>query len=173
MALVLSGDGAVGPLSATEVGYLDGVTSAVQTQINSKASNTDWTAYTPTWTNLTVGNGSLTARYTQVGKVVHLIIDFVLGSTSSVGTEPSFSLPVTATSVGYRASTTPIGILHMRDVGTQSYQGVVVWLTSGSALLQRTGVSGSNTIIASVTATTPWTWGSSDYLSLTATYEAA
>jgi len=36
MALTLSGDGAVGPLSATEVGYLDGVTSAVQTQINSK-----------------------------------------------------------------------------------------------------------------------------------------
>jgi hypothetical protein len=34
MALVLSGDGAVGPLSATEVGYLDGVTSGVQTQLN-------------------------------------------------------------------------------------------------------------------------------------------
>lgn len=37
MALTLTGDGAVGPLSATEVGYLDGVTSAVQTQINGKA----------------------------------------------------------------------------------------------------------------------------------------
>lgn len=34
MALVLSGDGAIGPLSATEVGYLDGVTSGVQTQLN-------------------------------------------------------------------------------------------------------------------------------------------
>jgi hypothetical protein len=36
VSLVLSGDGAVGPLSATEMGYLDGVTSAVQTQIDAK-----------------------------------------------------------------------------------------------------------------------------------------
>jgi hypothetical protein len=36
MTLKLYGDGAIGPLSATEVGYLDGVTSAVQTQINGK-----------------------------------------------------------------------------------------------------------------------------------------
>lgn len=39
MPLILNGDGSVGPLSSTEIGYLDGVTSAVQTQINSKASS--------------------------------------------------------------------------------------------------------------------------------------
>ena len=39
MALVLNGDGSVGPLSATELGYLDGVTSAVQTQLNGKAAS--------------------------------------------------------------------------------------------------------------------------------------
>lgn len=37
MPLILNGDGSVGPLSATEVGYLDGVTSPVQTQINLKS----------------------------------------------------------------------------------------------------------------------------------------
>ena len=39
MPLVLTGDGAVGPLSASEVGFLDGVTSSVQTQINAKAND--------------------------------------------------------------------------------------------------------------------------------------
>lgn len=39
MPLILNGDGSVGPLSATEVGYLDNVTSAVQTQINNKVSS--------------------------------------------------------------------------------------------------------------------------------------
>lgn len=39
MPLTLSGDGSIGPLSATEVGYLDGVTSEVQTQLNTKASS--------------------------------------------------------------------------------------------------------------------------------------
>jgi hypothetical protein len=38
MPLALSGDGAVGPLSATEVGYLDGVSSSVQTQLTSLQS---------------------------------------------------------------------------------------------------------------------------------------
>ena len=38
MPLVLTGDGAVGPLSASEVGFLDGVTSSVQTQLNGKAA---------------------------------------------------------------------------------------------------------------------------------------
>ena len=37
MPITINGDGSVGPLSAAEMGYLDGVTSAVQTQINNKA----------------------------------------------------------------------------------------------------------------------------------------
>lgn len=41
MPLILNGDGSVGPLSATEVGYLDGVTAPVQTQINSKTNVAD------------------------------------------------------------------------------------------------------------------------------------
>lgn len=57
MPLVLSGDGAVGPLSATEVSYLDGVTSAVQTQINGKAATPGaWSSYTP---ELTATNSPL------------------------------------------------------------------------------------------------------------------
>lgn len=76
MPLTLSGDGAVGPLSATEVGYLDGVTSSVQTQINSKG-----TAEVGTWTPVvadaaTGGNvasvGTVTAQYAKVGNVVTL-----------------------------------------------------------------------------------------------------
>lgn len=43
MPLTLSGDGSIGPLSATEVEYLDGVSSSVQTQINSKASTQNTT----------------------------------------------------------------------------------------------------------------------------------
>lgn len=38
MTLVLSGDGSVGPLTATEIGYLDSVTSSVQTQLDSKVN---------------------------------------------------------------------------------------------------------------------------------------
>lgn len=50
MPLILNGDGSVGPLSATEIGYLDGVTSAVQTQINTKAPSAN-----PTFTGNVTG----------------------------------------------------------------------------------------------------------------------
>jgi hypothetical protein len=46
-ALVSDGSGkvAVSDVTTTELGYLDGVTSAVQTQINSKISTYDGTTY--------------------------------------------------------------------------------------------------------------------------------
>ena len=47
-ALVSDGSGkvAVSAVTSTQLGYLNGVTSAVQTQLNGKASNTDLTAHT-------------------------------------------------------------------------------------------------------------------------------
>lgn len=41
MPLILNGDGSIGPLSATEIGYLDGVTSAVQSQIDTKSPSSN------------------------------------------------------------------------------------------------------------------------------------
>jgi len=48
-----------------------------------------WTSFTPTWTNLTVGNGTYDwSLYSQVNDIVFFSIRFTLGSTSSVGTTP-------------------------------------------------------------------------------------
>src|SRR5690348_3539726 len=53
-----------------------------------------WVAWVPTLTNLTLGNGTQVANYRQVGKTVDFIWTLLLGSTSAVGTVPSFTLPV-------------------------------------------------------------------------------
>jgi len=52
-ALVSDGNGkvAVSAVTSTELGYLDGVTSAIQTQLNSKASDTNLTAHTGNTSN--------------------------------------------------------------------------------------------------------------------------
>ena len=39
--VVLPSDTSIGNVSATEIGYVDGVTSAIQTQLNSKAGDND------------------------------------------------------------------------------------------------------------------------------------
>ena len=55
-----------------------------------------WRAWTPTYTNITVGNGTVSARYVQIGPFVMLDWYLTFGSTSSMGTGPKVSLPVTA-----------------------------------------------------------------------------
>ncbi len=54
---------------------------------------TDFEAYTPTVTNFTLGNGTLDFNYRRIGDSIQVLGWIYLGSTSSVGTQPRFSLP--------------------------------------------------------------------------------
>lgn len=54
-----------------------------------------WTTWTPS-TNITVGNGTITARYQQIGKTVNFFWKLVAGSTTSLGGDPYFTLPIAA-----------------------------------------------------------------------------
>lgn len=58
-ALVSNGSGkvAVSSVTSTELGYLDGVTSAIQTQLNSKANSSDLSNYVPTSRTISAGTG--------------------------------------------------------------------------------------------------------------------
>ena len=54
-----------------------------------------FSSYTPTWTNLTVGNGTLSvARYTQIGKLVYGLVRLGFGSTTSISGNIQLTLPV-------------------------------------------------------------------------------
>lgn len=62
-----------------------------------------WTSYTPTWTastsNPTLGNGTLTGSYVQIGKTVTAQVTLTFGSTTTLGSGVyRWSLPVTAAS---------------------------------------------------------------------------
>jgi hypothetical protein len=52
-----------------------------------------WVSYTPTLTNLTVGNGTLSAKYMRQSKICTVRFVFTFGTTSSMGTDPTLSLP--------------------------------------------------------------------------------
>ena len=125
-----------------------------------------WQAWTPTLTNLTLGNGTVLARYIQIGKVVHFRFVFTLGTTSAVGTDPNFTLPVAASAD--HVADEPIGRGLLDDTGVAGRPAHVWWLSGdkGRIIYLAPGAS-------IVTSTSPHTWGSTDKILLSGTYEAA
>ena len=158
-------------VSDTELGYLDGVTSAIQTQLGGKADTTGngaWTSYTPTLGGITLGNGSLYAAYCQIGKIVHFRIGFNAGSTTSFSGSMSLTIPVAAAN---QQTDTFIGSGYAYDASPGTGQILVVYLatTAGNITINPRRY---DTIVA-YTSTVPWTWAVSDQLRLSGTYEAA
>jgi hypothetical protein len=125
-----------------------------------------WQAWTPTYANLTVGNGTTVARYQQIGKTVSFEIRFTLGSTSAIGTTPSFTLPVTAS----LSSATYLALFG--DATATNHIGGVD-CNATTAFLYATNTSTAVAFVSYLTATVPFTWTTSDYFVVRGTYEAA
>src|SRR5690606_8529393 len=72
-------DGIPGTLTATELGYVDGVTSAIQTQLDGKqpldSDLTTIAGLTPTTNNFMVANSSAWASRTPTQAIAHLGLD--------------------------------------------------------------------------------------------------
>lgn len=134
-----------------------------------------WQAWTPTFTNWTIGTGGsagTTALFIQIGKSVYFRINTVLGSSgSSVGGAVSFTLPITTNSSAYSVGS-PVGTVRIRAAGT-GYIGVVRWSTTTSADIIVINASATYATEANLSATVPNTFTSADSLLITGYYEAA
>lgn len=137
-----------------------------------------WTAYTPTWTNVTIGNATVTASYFQIGKQVTATIAFTFGSTTSITGQIAFSLPVTAAAryTGSGVGQYIIGTCYMEDAGVSGYTGFFRANSTTTTTLTTAGTAGSFLNNNGANATTPFTWavtGTPDFFSGTFIYEAA
>lgn len=132
-----------------------------------------WQAWSPTWTNLSVGNGTVTARYLQIGKNVHFSLNLVFGSTTSITGTPTFSLPVQARAlVGADSPIAARG--KFLDSGTAAYDGFVMLNTATTGQLQLSNAAGTYVSFAGISSTTPMTWTTNDEMKfLNGIYEAA
>lgn len=137
------------------------------------ALDAGWTTWTPTWVNLTVGNGTVVAKYRQIGKLVVCRLSLVLGSTSSVSGDFSFTLPVTSISYPGTATTQSIGTCQALDAGVSAYLGQVVWASTTTAKLRFGGASGTYVISLAPSGSVPFSWGNTDELFTEFVYEAA
>jgi len=137
-------------------------------------SQIPWSAYTVTWSSQSnpqpvLGNGTITGYYTTLGKTVFVRVKLNWGTTTSGGTgDWRFSLPVNATS--------PDGIqfpCSMLNNGFSWYQGIVNGTYTGavdkSSIISQS--SGSTNSSEGVTKTHPFTWGNTDSLQFSGSYE--
>ena len=130
--------------------------------------NTKYQTWTPSYTNLTVGNGTVIARYIQFGKFVDFIFEFTLGSTSSIGTGPVISLPVAGATIVSSWN----GTARFLDNGVTNYIGALN-ISSSGIRPQTVVVTGTYADAqGGITATAPFTWTTGDVLSIGGTYEA-
>lgn len=138
-------------------------------------TDTAWITWTPTYANLTVGNGTILAHYIQVGKIVFYYFSITFGSTSSMGSVPSISLPVTAsidpTKINQYENI--IGEVKILDTGLRAYQGTAYLNTTTTVTPQSLGVSGSLITQSQFSSTAPMTWTTGDSFWISGFYEAA
>lgn len=67
---------------------------------NLKALGDAWTSYTPTLTGMSLGNGTMSARYIQAGHTLFLRVRIAAGTTTTYSGSVTISLPSGVTTVG-------------------------------------------------------------------------
>lgn len=158
------------PVDADYILTYDSSATGLKKALRSNFLGQAWASWTPTLANLTLGNGTVAATYVQIGKTVHFKWKFTLGTTSAVGTSPTFTLPVTA-----------LAAENERGQFLATYQDTGLSITYGYGFIATTttcgmycwNASGTYVAAAGVTATVPVTFGSTDVIMVFGTYEAA
>lgn len=130
-------------------------------------------SWSPTFTNITVGNGTVVAKYIQTGKMVDIFMRFTLGPTSAVSSGPYFSLPVTASANYNFTLVERLFNVHIEDSGTSSFFGRAGFRSNTEMLIQVMNVGGTYASNSSITSTVPMTWTTGDSITVVGRYEAA
>jgi hypothetical protein len=126
-----------------------------------------WDTYSPTWTgtgsNPAIGNGTLTGRYFQIGKLYVVEIILTPGSTTTYGTgDWRLTVPTAAA-----AGAPMLGVADASDAGTANHGGFTRQISTTTFA-----------VIESATAdvwgqTQPFTWVNGDSARFLVVYRAA
>jgi hypothetical protein len=119
-----------------------------------------YTSFTPSWTNLTPGNGTTAAAYSVFNKILYCTVSFTLGSTSSVGDPVRMTVPNSL--VLDTTSQSFLGQALLEETGVASYTGVVQVINSTTIGLFVNNSSGTYGTLNTVNGTRPFSSFSGD-----------
>lgn len=124
-----------------------------------------WDTYTPSWTasgtNPSLGNGSLTGRFFQMGKtIVSWSVNLTIGSTTTFGTGQWLITPPSVAPTGRYAC-----IAEYLDLGTAQYTGRATFTgTQIYMFATPTTAGGPDRPVAA--GTVPFNWTTGDQLNI-------
>lgn len=168
-------------LPAGDIGTADIADSAITPAKLQPGTGTTWPwqSWVPVATNFTVGGGTWSGNYIQIGKTVHFTANFSNGGSSALGTNTYISLPVNSSSHYNTSLQNVIGdVMFCVASGNTLVQGMLA-INSTSAANHAQLLLGSVTNATYVeymgtTSTIPATLNNAgNYLAISGTYEAA
>tara|TARA_R100001086_G_scaffold170504_1_gene93103 strand:- start:264 stop:734 length:471 start_codon:yes stop_codon:yes gene_type:complete len=134
----------------------------------------DFETFTPSWTNITVGNAANTGVYAQVNELVFWQVEFIAGSSTSYSSSAfAFDMPVASVS---DLTYIPMGTGWLRpdagtiwtcqNIGIQSNQTIIpyVYVQAGS---------NGYTNVTSAKSSIPNTWNTSGQIFMQGFYKVA
>lgn len=128
------------------------------------------TSYTPTLGGISLGNGTLSARYSiDLNGYCDMDAVVVLGSTSSVSGRITVALPAAAPAA---TNSVPRVGAYFEDAATSLYS-VIASMDSTTLYLDGVGAAGSYAAQTFTSSTIPFTWGSGDKVVVAVRYLAA
>ena len=127
------------------------------------------TAFTPSWSSYTRGNGTSVAYYMRVNKLVYVYAEETLGTTASVTGGITMILPITAA----RTQAIQPSRSRIDDNGANVFWGTTVPLSSSSVALYLDLASGTYLAFSAISSTNPMTWTTNDKFAIGFVYEAA
>lgn len=135
---------------------------------------TNWKDWTPTFSNLTKGNGTIAlASHARIGNSVFFRLVFILGSTSAVSSIPTFALPVEA---AFSGSWNPPVIGQARYFDTsasKNYEGACELASADDAGLSVGVIGASYVERGNLSSTVPFTWDTGDQITCFGFYAAS
>jgi hypothetical protein len=121
-----------------------------------------WTSWTPSWTGLTVGNGTVIAEYLDVNNTVFIFVNLTFGSTTSISGDVLMSIPVNMETplTGVR-----MGNAVCYDATSSSILANIQSSTASQVRFRYIVDTGSNTIRDNdLFSNLPFTWTTDDQL---------
>jgi len=129
--------------------------------------------YSPTWYNLTVGSGTVIAKFNLTGGMVHYWGSFVYGAGSAVGTSASVSLPILLNaSAWYPSENFEYGHAHFQDTGSAAFTGTCRFDANDRLVFAALASGGTYASHGTTASTIPFTWGTSDKIQWNTVYPA-
>lgn len=128
-----------------------------------------WTTYTPTLTNLTIGNGTTTGRCILGNKTIVFEVQVTVGtSTAFSASQVAISLPATAARTNWTA-----GDSLAFDTSANAWYDIDGIATSTTTVSIRCPAGTAGNALQIVNQSAPFTWAAGDVLTVAGRYEAA